>query len=199
MWVSQLASWFASFTCSERESLGIVNASFLMAKCSSPNHWPLSHPPNCWEMGMSLPLHLFPIPVAAWSIANTGTLKVHRWGKTVFLCAENGIQWFCKMCSFKCNRCSGVEHFILEIINSLPDMELLINVHDYPQANRMGPAQPVFSFSKVVNKTCCQSYELLGFGMTTLPNLTSKTKLFHFFCSAETVHTSTIPHLRLFH
>lgn len=52
-----------------------------------------------------------------------------------------------------CSRCSGVEHFILEIIHDLPDMELLINVHDYPQANKRGPLQPIFSFSKVVNCT----------------------------------------------
>jgi len=29
-------------------------------------------------------------------------------------------------------RCKGVEHFILEIIESLPDMEMIINVKDYP-------------------------------------------------------------------
>ena len=31
-----------------------------------------------------------------------------------------------------CFRCKGVEHFILEIIESLPDMEMIINVKDYP-------------------------------------------------------------------
>ena len=30
-------------------------------------------------------------------------------------------------------RCNGVEHFILNIIDKLPNMELIINVHDYPQ------------------------------------------------------------------
>ena len=30
-------------------------------------------------------------------------------------------------------RCSGVEHFILKLIDRLPDMELVINVHDYPK------------------------------------------------------------------
>ena len=29
-------------------------------------------------------------------------------------------------------RCKGVEHFILEIIDSLPNMEMMINVKDYP-------------------------------------------------------------------
>ncbi|KFW82171.1 Protein O-glucosyltransferase 1, partial [Manacus vitellinus] len=46
-------------------------------------------------------------------------------------------------------RCSGVEHFILGIINRLPDMEMVINVRDYPQAPKwMKPIIPVFSFSK---------------------------------------------------
>ena len=30
-------------------------------------------------------------------------------------------------------RCKGVEHFILELIDNLPDMEMRINVRDYPQ------------------------------------------------------------------
>ncbi|XP_053169093.1 protein O-glucosyltransferase 1 isoform X2 [Hemicordylus capensis] len=46
-------------------------------------------------------------------------------------------------------RCSGVEHFILEIIDRLPDMEMIINVRDYPQVSKwMKPVVPVFSFSK---------------------------------------------------
>lgn len=46
-------------------------------------------------------------------------------------------------------RCSGIEYFILKIIDKLPDMEMSINVHDYPQSVRWGPPLPVFSFSKV--------------------------------------------------
>uniref|UniRef100_A0A452VN63 Protein O-glucosyltransferase 1 n=1 Tax=Ursus maritimus TaxID=29073 RepID=A0A452VN63_URSMA len=47
------------------------------------------------------------------------------------------------------SRCSGVEHFILEVIGQLPDMEMVINVRDYPQVPKwMEPAIPVFSFSK---------------------------------------------------
>ncbi|KAK1343922.1 hypothetical protein QTO34_014478 [Cnephaeus nilssonii] len=47
------------------------------------------------------------------------------------------------------SRCSGVEHFILEVIGHLPDMEMVINVRDYPQVPKwMEPAIPVFSFSK---------------------------------------------------
>ena len=30
-------------------------------------------------------------------------------------------------------RCNGVEHFILKVIDKLPDMEMIINVHDWPQ------------------------------------------------------------------
>nr|XP_006124303.1 protein O-glucosyltransferase 1 isoform X2 [Pelodiscus sinensis] len=46
-------------------------------------------------------------------------------------------------------RCSGVEHFILQIIDRLPDMEIVINVRDYPQVPKwMKPVIPVFSFSK---------------------------------------------------
>ncbi|CAH2218599.1 O-glucosyltransferase 1 [Pelobates cultripes] len=46
-------------------------------------------------------------------------------------------------------RCSGVEHFLLQLLPHLPDMELVINVRDYPQVPRwMTPAIPIFSFSK---------------------------------------------------
>uniref|UniRef100_A0A8D0AY82 Protein O-glucosyltransferase 1 n=1 Tax=Salvator merianae TaxID=96440 RepID=A0A8D0AY82_SALMN len=46
-------------------------------------------------------------------------------------------------------RCSGVEHFILEILDNLPDMEMVINVRDYPQVPKLiKPKVPVFSFSK---------------------------------------------------
>ncbi|BFZ08262.1 hypothetical protein BsWGS_11301 [Bradybaena similaris] len=47
-------------------------------------------------------------------------------------------------------RCSGVEHFILEVIDALPDMELVVNVKDWPQIPRRWEPLPVFSFSKVV-------------------------------------------------
>jgi hypothetical protein len=30
-------------------------------------------------------------------------------------------------------------------------MEILINVHDYPQSSKFGPPMPIFSFSKVVS------------------------------------------------
>ncbi|XP_051982837.1 protein O-glucosyltransferase 1 [Xyrauchen texanus] len=46
-------------------------------------------------------------------------------------------------------RCSGVEHFILKVIDRLPDMEVVINVRDYPQVpGWVQPPLPVLSFSK---------------------------------------------------
>ncbi|NP_001008114.1 protein O-glucosyltransferase 1 precursor [Xenopus tropicalis] len=46
-------------------------------------------------------------------------------------------------------RCSGVEHFLLELLPDLPDMDLVVNVRDYPQVPRwMDPVIPIFSFSK---------------------------------------------------
>ncbi|XP_063812965.1 protein O-glucosyltransferase 1 isoform X2 [Pseudophryne corroboree] len=49
-------------------------------------------------------------------------------------------------------RCSGVEHFLLQLLPHLPDMEILINVRDYPQVPQwMTPVIPVFSFSKTAD------------------------------------------------
>ncbi|KAM9334410.1 protein O-glucosyltransferase 1 [Symphorus nematophorus] len=49
-------------------------------------------------------------------------------------------------------RCSGVEHFILEVIDRLPDLEMVVNVRDYPQIpNWVQPTLPVFSFSKTAD------------------------------------------------
>uniref|UniRef100_A0A673T189 Glycosyl transferase CAP10 domain-containing protein n=1 Tax=Suricata suricatta TaxID=37032 RepID=A0A673T189_SURSU len=57
--------------------------------------------------------------------------------------------WSGEYMVFLVDRCSGVEHFILEVIGRLPDMEMVINVRDYPQIPKwMEPAIPVFSFSK---------------------------------------------------
>ena len=46
-------------------------------------------------------------------------------------------------------RCNGVEHFLLEIIADLPDLDLVINVRDNPQSYKYAPPMPIFSFSKV--------------------------------------------------
>ncbi|XP_037335079.2 protein O-glucosyltransferase 1 [Pungitius pungitius] len=49
-------------------------------------------------------------------------------------------------------RCSGVEHFILEVIDRLPDLEMVVNVRDYPQVPTwVQPTLPVFSFSKTAD------------------------------------------------
>ncbi|KAM9821111.1 protein O-glucosyltransferase 1 [Neosynchiropus ocellatus] len=49
-------------------------------------------------------------------------------------------------------RCSGVEHFILEVLERLPDMEMVVNVRDYPQVpSWVQPTLPVFSFSKTAD------------------------------------------------
>ncbi|CAD6994429.1 unnamed protein product [Ceratitis capitata] len=47
-------------------------------------------------------------------------------------------------------RCSGIEHFLLKLVDELPDMDLVVNTRDWPQVptglgDRMGP---IFSFSK---------------------------------------------------
>ncbi|XP_068165503.1 protein O-glucosyltransferase 1 [Antennarius striatus] len=50
-------------------------------------------------------------------------------------------------------RCQGVEHFILEVIDRLPDMEMVVNVRDYPQVpSWVQPTLPVFSFSKTADQ-----------------------------------------------
>lgn len=54
-----------------------------------------------------------------------------------------------KDCMFPA-RCAGIEHFLLKVIGNLSDMDLVINIRDYPQSNEyFGNAIPVFSFSKV--------------------------------------------------
>ncbi|XP_039252811.2 protein O-glucosyltransferase 1-like [Styela clava] len=51
------------------------------------------------------------------------------------------------------SRCSGIEHFITQLLDDLPDMEMIINVRDWPQTNKRDlDPRPVFSFSKVVSQ-----------------------------------------------
>ena len=46
-------------------------------------------------------------------------------------------------------RCVGIEHFLLELAPSLPDLEILINTRDWPQIHRAtSQPLPVLSFSK---------------------------------------------------
>ena len=49
-------------------------------------------------------------------------------------------------------RCTGVEHFILSLLPSLPDMELILNTRDWPQVSKhFSEPKPIFSFSKTVD------------------------------------------------
>merc|ERR1711874_434268 len=46
-------------------------------------------------------------------------------------------------------RCVGIEHFLLELAPSLPDLEIVVNTRDWPQIHRATSTPlPVFSFSK---------------------------------------------------
>ncbi|XP_037947704.1 O-glucosyltransferase rumi-like [Teleopsis dalmanni] len=46
-------------------------------------------------------------------------------------------------------RCKGVEHFLLKLVNELPDMDIIINTRDWPQVKKVFKTKgPVFSFSK---------------------------------------------------
>lgn len=46
-------------------------------------------------------------------------------------------------------RCEGIQHFLLQLAQSLPDTELVINTRDWPQLSKhMQEKLPVFSFSK---------------------------------------------------
>ncbi|KAG8198008.1 hypothetical protein JTE90_001848 [Oedothorax gibbosus] len=45
-------------------------------------------------------------------------------------------------------RCSGIEYFILKLIDKLPDMEFVVNTRDWPQVNKYNKPIPIFSFSK---------------------------------------------------
>lgn len=46
------------------------------------------------------------------------------------------------------SRCEGIEHFILKIIDKLPNSELIVNTRDWPQIVKNHLFGPVFSFSK---------------------------------------------------
>jgi protein glucosyltransferase len=49
-------------------------------------------------------------------------------------------------------RSSGVEHFLLKIVDKLPDTEFILNTQDWPQTTTwQNKKLPIFSFSKVVN------------------------------------------------
>ncbi|KAL5518147.1 hypothetical protein EMCRGX_G003832 [Ephydatia muelleri] len=47
-------------------------------------------------------------------------------------------------------RCKGIEHFLLQVVEDLPDVEFLVNTLDYPMVHRLAVPRPlpIFSFSK---------------------------------------------------
>ena len=62
----------------------------------------------------------------------------------------NGSLFRDKECLFP-SRCEGVEHFIYNAIDLLPDVDLVINVRDYPQVHKQWHDLPVLSFSKDIS------------------------------------------------
>lgn len=64
------------------------------------------------------------------------------------------------------SRCDGVEHFLKMVAKDLPNMDLYINVHDYPQAPRFLPKErqfPFFSFSRLVSEYADLTYPAWAF------------------------------------
>ena len=63
--------------------------------------------------------------------------------------ALQGVLYRSKNCLFPA-RCQGVEYFLLKVLDKVPDFELVLNTHDWPQINRHFKADPLptFSFSK---------------------------------------------------
>lgn len=62
------------------------------------------------------------------------------------------------------SRNSGVEHFLLKIINQLPDTEFVLNTADWPQTSAWQPKKlPIFSFSKVVSLYLSQIFKFFYF------------------------------------
>jgi len=46
-------------------------------------------------------------------------------------------------------RCRGIEHFLLGLVDQLPNTEMIVNTRDWPQVNKhFSTPLPVFSFSK---------------------------------------------------
>ncbi|CAB3379789.1 Hypothetical predicted protein [Cloeon dipterum] len=52
-----------------------------------------------------------------------------------------------KECMFP-GRCSGIEHYLKKVAKKLPDLEMVVNVRDWPQALKRFDRLPVLSFSK---------------------------------------------------
>lgn len=102
----------------------------------------------CSDTGLAccidIPLYTLvvtPWYLSSWFLPHHGAAKANPFIIHWFLFVTAVISIF---------RCSGVEHFILQLIDRLPDMEMVINVRDYPQVPKwVESSLPVFSFSKV--------------------------------------------------
>src|SRR5690606_7999969 len=65
-----------------------------------------------------------------------------------------------RQCMFP-SRCDGIEHFLLQLAGRLPNLDLVVNVRDYPQVGRYFPADqqwPIFSFSKELDSHADLTY-----------------------------------------
>ena len=59
----------------------------------------------------------------------------------------NGEVYRQNACSFP-SRCIGIEYFLKQIANELPDIEFVLNVNDHPKVSKYSQPVPLFSFSK---------------------------------------------------
>jgi len=96
--------------------------------------------------------------LATWKKSGITREMIQNAGRGVKYQIIDGKLYRSKECMFG-PRCSGVQHFILQILDGkwkpkgpkLPNMEMVINVSDYPQisahSNNANPS-PIFSFSK---------------------------------------------------
>lgn len=82
-----------------------------------------------------------------WSSGITAELVERSKPRGVLYQIVNHKLYRTKECMFPF-RCLGVEHFILKLVDELPDMEFVLNTRDWPQAHRRLEPLPVFSFSK---------------------------------------------------
>ena len=74
----------------------------------------------------------------------------------------NGNVYRSRECRFPL-RCSGIEHFLLAISHSLPDIDFVININDLPVSTHKNPI-PVLSFSKIPTEHNDILYPAWSFG-----------------------------------
>ena len=89
------------------------------------------------------------------------------------------------------SRCAGIEYFLLKLAPGLTDMDLVINVRDYPQSSKyFGDPLPIFSFSKV-NIIIKISLELLFYKLIQFINNLNIVK---FICRLHNIMILHIQH-----